>query len=60
MVYRNKITGLEIITDCVISAPQFELVESAPKKVIETPPAETSEESLVEDKPKKRRTRAKK
>lgn len=54
MVYRNKITGLEIITECIISAPQFERVD----KIVETPPAETSGESF--DKPKKKRTRVKK
>lgn len=54
MVYRNKITGLELITDCIISAPQFERID----EVKEAPPAETSGESF--DKPKKKRTRVKK
>jgi len=63
MIYRNKVTGLEIITDCVVNAPNYELIEDAPKKIAktETPQIEKSEESLVlEDKPKKRTKRAKK
>ena len=61
MVYRNLITGLEIVTDCYITAPNIVLV-SAPTPKVETPPAEKSGESLViEDKPKKKTTkRAKK
>ena len=49
MRYRNIVTGLEIITDCVVNAPNFELIEDAPKKITktETPQTETSEESLV-------------
>ena len=63
MRYRNIVTGLEVITDCVVYAPNYELIEDAPKKITkaETPQTETSGESLVlEDKPKKRTKRAKK
>lgn len=63
MRYRNIVTGLEIITDCVVNAPNYELIEDAPKVTtkVETPQTETSEGSLVvEDKPKKRTKRAKK
>lgn len=63
MRYRNIVTGLEIITDCVVNAPNFELIEDASKKITktETPQTKTSEESLVlENKPKKRTKRAKK
>lgn len=51
MVYRNKLTGREVVTECIICAPQFELIETPTK---ETPPAETSGESLTVERPKKR------
>ena len=58
MRYRNKITGIEFETKCVISGDDFEPV--LPKKV-EDPKTELKEEPKVKDtKPKTTAKRTKK
>lgn len=59
MLYRNTITGLEFMTDCVICAPNVERVDNTPHK--QTPPAIKPEEPTPkEEKPRKRTRRVKK
>ena len=60
MVYRNTITGLEVITDCVIHAPNFERVDNSVDTDIDGAMVQDAVASPIEEKPKKRTRRAKK
>jgi len=58
MRYRNKITGIEFETKCVISGEDFEPV--LPKKVEEPKPEPKEEPKVKETKPKTTAKRTKK